>query len=199
MRWLNVVAFRLMKFVYKRWKMIVEHGHTNPEFSQHNNDGTFQWTQWSCWPWAQPMWDDVSHWLSPYPESLLWRHTGHDGVSNHQPHDCFLNRLVRRRSKKESKLRVTGLFCGEFTGPRNSEFPAQMGPVTRKSFHLMTSSWIPGTVPMAWHIIHYCHHCGCYHCNSAVLDKLIQSAGRSGSSRYNLPITYLWISWQWLD
>ena len=26
---------------------------------------------------------------------LLWRHNGHDGVSNHQPHDCLLNRLFR--------------------------------------------------------------------------------------------------------
>ena len=41
--------------------------------------------------------------------SLQWRHDGHDSVSNHQPHDCFLNRLFRRRSKKTSKLRVTGL------------------------------------------------------------------------------------------
>ena len=32
-----------------------------------------------------------------------------DGVSNHQPHDCLLNRLFRRRSNKTPKLRVTGL------------------------------------------------------------------------------------------
>ena len=31
------------------------------------------------------------------------------GVSNHQAHDCLLNRLFRRISKKTSKLRVTGL------------------------------------------------------------------------------------------
>ena len=40
---------------------------------------------------------------------LRWRHNGRDSVSNHQPHDCLLNRLFRRRSKKTSKLRVTGL------------------------------------------------------------------------------------------
>ena len=28
---------------------------------------------------------------------LQWRHTGPDGVSNHQPYDCLLNRLFRRR------------------------------------------------------------------------------------------------------
>ena len=41
---------------------------------------------------------------------LQWRHNGHDGVSNHQPHDCLLSRLFRRRSKKKTKLRVTGLY-----------------------------------------------------------------------------------------
>ena len=43
---------------------------------------------------------------------LQWRHNGHVGVSNHQPHVCLLNRLFRRRSKKTSKLRVTGLCEG---------------------------------------------------------------------------------------
>ena len=28
--------------------------------------------------------------------SLQWRHNGRDSVSNHQPHDCLLNRLLRR-------------------------------------------------------------------------------------------------------
>ena len=45
-------------------------------------------------------------------DSLQWRHNGRDSVSNHQPHDCLLNRLFRRRSKKPPKLRVTG-FCAE--------------------------------------------------------------------------------------
>ena len=35
-----------------------------------------------------------------------------DGVSNHQPHDCLLNRSFTHRSKKTSKLRVTGLCAG---------------------------------------------------------------------------------------
>ena len=30
--------------------------------------------------------------MSCHPESLQWRHNGHDIVSNHQPHDCLLNR-----------------------------------------------------------------------------------------------------------
>ena len=56
--------------------------------------------------------------------SLRWRHNGRDDVSNHQPHDCLLNRLFRRRSKKTSKLRVTGL-CAR-NSPGTGEFPAQM-------------------------------------------------------------------------
>ena len=39
-------------------------------------------------------------------KTLQWRHDGHDNVSNHQPHDCLLNRLFRRRWKKTSRLRV---------------------------------------------------------------------------------------------
>ena len=53
--------------------------------------------------------------------TLQWRHNGCDSVSNHQPRDCLLYRLFRRRSKKTSKLRVTGL-CASATG----EFPVQM-------------------------------------------------------------------------
>ena len=43
-------------------------------------------------------------------ETLQWRHNERDGVPNHQLlADCWLNRLFRRRSKKTSKFRVTGL------------------------------------------------------------------------------------------
>ena len=57
-------------------------------------------------------------------DSLRWRHNGQDSVSNHQPYYCLLNRLFRRRSKKTSKLRVTGLCAGN--SPGTGEFPAQM-------------------------------------------------------------------------
>ena len=58
------------------------------------------------------------------PGPLQWRHNGHDGVSNHQPHHCLLNRLFGCRSKKTSTLRVTGLCAGN--SPGTGEFPAQM-------------------------------------------------------------------------
>ena len=61
--------------------------------------------------------------------TLRWRHNGHDSVSNHQPHDCLLNRLFRRRSKKTSKLRVTGICVRN--SPVNSP---HKWPVTRKMF-----------------------------------------------------------------
>ena len=56
--------------------------------------------------------------------TLQWRHNGRDSVSNHQPHDCLLNRLFRHRSKQTSKLPVTGLCAGN--SPGTGEFPAQM-------------------------------------------------------------------------
>ena len=56
--------------------------------------------------------------------ALRWRHNGHESVSNHQSHDCLHNRLFRRRSKKTSKPRVTGLCAGN--SPVTDEFPAQI-------------------------------------------------------------------------
>ena len=59
-----------------------------------------------------------------YIITLLWRHNGRDGVSNHPPDDCLLNRPCRHRSKKTYKLRVAGLCAGN--SPVTGEFPAQM-------------------------------------------------------------------------
>ena len=67
-------------------------------------------------------------------DSLRWRHNDHDGGSNHQPHGCLLNRLFRRKSKKTSKLRVTGLCVGN--SPGTGEFPAQ-----RASYAENVSIW----------------------------------------------------------
>ena len=76
--------------------------------------------------------------------TLRWRHNERDSVSNHQPHDCLLNGLFRRRSKKTSKLRVTGLCVGNSPGPVNSP---HKGPVTRKLFQfddvIMTCKNVP--------------------------------------------------------
>ena len=73
----------------------------------------------------QQTWPEVILWSYQYStQQLQWRHNGRDSVSNHQPHDCLLNRLFRRRSKKTSRLRTTGLCAG--ISPGTGEFPAQM-------------------------------------------------------------------------
>ena len=64
---------------------------------------------------------------------------GRDCPSNHQRHDCLLNRLFRRRSKKASKAPRHWPLCGEFTGHR--WIPRTNGQLRGKYFHLMTSSW----------------------------------------------------------
>ena len=75
---------------------------------------------------------------SLFGTTLQWRHNESDGVSNLRCLDCLLNPLFRRRSKKTSKLRVTGLCEGNppVTGEVPAvigEFPAQK-PVTRNMF-----------------------------------------------------------------
>ena len=55
--------------------------------------------------------------------SLLWRHNERDSVSNHQPHDCLLNRSFRCRSNETSKPCVTSLCAG--ISPVTGEFPPQ--------------------------------------------------------------------------
>ena len=57
--------------------------------------------------------------------ALQWRHNGRDGVSNDRHLHCLLNRLLRHRSKKTIKLRVTGL-C-ERNSLVTGEFPSQRG------------------------------------------------------------------------
>ena len=80
--------------------------------------------------------------------TLQLRHNGRDDVSNHQPQHCLLNRLFRRRSKKASKLHVTGHGAGN--SPVTGEFPAKMASNAEKSFHLMTSSWHGQFPPKYW-------------------------------------------------
>ena len=55
--------------------------------------------------------------------TLQWCHNERHGVSNHRRLYCLLNRLLRPRSKKASKLRVTGLCEGN--SPVTGEFPTQ--------------------------------------------------------------------------
>ena len=82
--------------------------------------------------------------------SLRWRHNDHASVSNHQPHGCLLNRLFRRKSKKTSKLRVTGLCAGN--SPGTGEFPAQMASYAENvsiwwRHHVFSVTWKFNTLP----------------------------------------------------
>ena len=68
--------------------------------------------------------------------AIRLRHNRRDSVSNHRCLDWLLNRLVRRRSKKTSKLRATGLWE---TGDR--WIPLTKGQKRGKCFLLMMLSW----------------------------------------------------------
>ena len=58
---------------------------------------------------------------SPHCIASQWCHNERDGVSNHQPHDCLLKRLSRRRSKENIKAPRHLPLCGEFTGRRTKD------------------------------------------------------------------------------
>ena len=94
-------------------------------------------------------------WRRQYIISLQWRHNGCDSASNHQPHDCLLNGLLRRRSKKTWKLCVTGLCAGIHRGPVNSP---HKWPVTRKMFPFDDVTMIPLYTPkliLNWNVAKY--------------------------------------------
>ena len=69
--------------------------------------------------------------------ALHWLHNERDGVSNHWPHDCLLNSLFRRRSRKYQSSASLAFVRGIHRSPVNSPHKR---PVTRKMGHLMTSS-----------------------------------------------------------
>ena len=47
--------------------------------------------------WVKRTFGAYQVYLMVMGNSFQWRHNGRDGVSNHQPYDCLLNRLFRRR------------------------------------------------------------------------------------------------------
>ena len=97
------------------------------------------------WQLCTCRWGTFFYWESANQNTLRWRHNDHDGVSNHQPRGCLLNRLFTHRSKKTSKFRVTGLSAGNSPGPVN--FPHK-GPATRKM--LPFDDVIMKTSPIIW-------------------------------------------------
>ena len=129
-----------MEGIYARWHFISKY------FKSFMYPGHFTGYSWKV-PWLYSC-DTIMTWsqhggcrclganLAPghqHPPCwpLQWRYNGRDSVSNHQHHDCLLNRLFRCRSKKTSKLRVTGLCAGNSPWPVNAP---HKWPVTRKMF-----------------------------------------------------------------
>ena len=91
------------------------HIYTTARESQHIISRTF--CTRSCYAWL-----------------LLRRRNERDGVSNHLRLGCLFSRWFRRRSKKTSKLRVTGLYAR--TSPVTGELPTQ-----RASYAQNISTW----------------------------------------------------------
>ena len=84
--------------------------------------------------------------------SLQWRHNGRDSVSNHQPHDCLLNCLFRRRWKKHQSSAWLAFVWW---------IPRRNGQSRGKCFHLMTSLWVWSASIGSWvswmlDLVHYC-------------------------------------------
>ena len=69
--------------------------------------------------------------------SLQWRHNERDGISNYRRCYCLLDRLSRRRTKKISKVRVTGL-CegGGSTGHRSQKIQLYFDKILLKLIQL---------------------------------------------------------------
>ena len=88
-----------------------------------------------CTPWVLWSKSDVNWYQTLQKRAFVWssqwHHNERDGVSNHRRLKGLLNRLFRPRSKKISKLRVTGFVKGIHRWPANSP---HKGPVTRKMF-----------------------------------------------------------------
>ena len=104
------------------------------------------------------------YFLCVFTKPLGRRHDEHEGASNHRCLDCFLDRLFRRRSKKTSKLRVTGLCEGN--PPLTGGFPLKR-PVTWMMFpfddiimsyndivhmhaYLQQKKWLPRSERTEW-------------------------------------------------
>ena len=63
---------------------------------------------------------NITQYWTKCNNALQWRHNGRNGVWNQQPHHCLLIRLFTSRSKKTSKVRVTGLCARIHRWPGNS-------------------------------------------------------------------------------
>ena len=75
---------------------------------------------------TRPQWVNSATHITNTATPLQWRQNGRYSVSNHQPHDCVLNRLFRRRCSASLAF-VRGIHRGPGTSPHK-------WPVMRKIF-----------------------------------------------------------------
>ena len=73
--------------------------------------------------------------------TLQWSHNELVGVSNHEPHECLLNRLFKAQIKENIKAPSHRPLCGELTSDQC--FLRTKGRWRGKCFHFMTSSYKP--------------------------------------------------------
>ena len=103
----------------------------------------------------------------PSRSTSQWLHYERNGVSNHRRINCLLSRLFRHRSKKTSKLRVTGLCEGN--PPVTGGFPSQgAGNEENFPFDIVI---MPNrvTVCSEFHLFHRSHG----HENVVILDEIL--------------------------
>ena len=85
------------------------------------------------WYAIAPIMTSLLLWVMVYrQETLQRRYNDRDDTSNHQPLYCLLNHLFRRRWKKTSKLRITGICKGNLllTGGFPSQRASNVGNVS---------------------------------------------------------------------
>ena len=153
---MSVLKTRLSTIGTQHLAFIDIHSATGTQFTLSVTTHTLTWPVSVTWPnqylhgpkwqaWATIFWKYSlptqfiylrSNTIRTCMDTLQWRHNGRDDVSlNHQPHDCLLGRLFRRRLEKTSKFRVTGLCA------RNSPVSGEL-PTRRASNAENVSIWL---------------------------------------------------------
>ena len=76
--------------------------------------------------WKRSPYIEIRVWFVGW--TLQWHHNEHYGISNHQPHDCLLNRLFKAHQRKDQSSASLVFVQGISWRPVNSP---HKGPVTR--------------------------------------------------------------------
>ena len=125
------VLFPVNASILKKCKSVLNRVNRNTNYHVFSRCWSMQFNLfvWVPVAWWNTIENATQQWQRQ--NTLHWRHNDHDGVSNHQPHDCLLNRLFRRRSKKHQSSASLAFVWGIHRWPVNSPHKR---PVTRKTF-----------------------------------------------------------------